>query len=616
MRRRQLAVVITALSSSSWWASVDSFVPPHANPFATGVNSKADIRRSERGGLENLLGVPRLPECNGSIGRRVNQRHRVTAADAGAREEEAEVVVIGSGIAGLCTAALLTSYGKKVVVCESHTQAGGCAHGFDRKGYKFDSGPSLFSGMSISPTPNPLKHVFNAIGEDVEWLTYDTWGVKLPEGYFDNAVGPEPFRETISRFGGPGAQEEWDRLTEYLLELSECTMGLPPFSLRTGPGAVVTMAQFLPTLVKVAKVGQSLQDPFTDVLKKLNVTDPFVTNWLNLLCFLLQGLPSDGTTTAVMSYMIADWCRPGVVLDYPKGGTEALVDALVRGVEAKGGKVMLGAHVEKVVVEEGKACGVRLRSGKVIRASRSVVSNASIWDTLRLVPEGALPEEFVKEKEATPQCKSFMHVHLGVRCHDLIDAAEKEGGDAFSPRCHYAVVADWGKPIDAAGNVIVVSIPSVLDPSLAPAGCHTVHAYTAGCEPFAIWEGLDPKSEEYRKLKEERAQVLMDAVEAVFPNLESRLDVRLIGTPLTAQRFLRRDRGTYGPEVKAGRDTFAGPNTPLPGLVCTGDSVWPGIGVPAVAASGTLVANMMVSPLKQLRMLKNIDFGGVGVGAE
>lgn len=54
----------------------------------------------------------------------------------------------------------------------------------------------------------------------------------------------------------------------------------------------------------------SLQDPFTDVLEKLNVTDPFVKNWLNLLCFLLQGLPSDGTMTAVMAYMIADWCRP------------------------------------------------------------------------------------------------------------------------------------------------------------------------------------------------------------------------------------------------------------------------------------------------------------------
>lgn len=59
-----------------------------------------------------------------------------------------------------------------------------------------------------------------------------------------------------------------------------------------------------------------------------------------------------------------------MVLDYPKGGTEALVDALVRGVEGKGGKVMLGTHVEEVVVEDGKACGVRLRGGKVVRASR------------------------------------------------------------------------------------------------------------------------------------------------------------------------------------------------------------------------------------------------------
>lgn len=57
-------------------------------------------------------------------------------------------------------------------------------------------------------------------------------------------------------------------------------------------------------------------------------------------------------------------------MDYPKGGTEALVDALVRGVEGKGGKVMLSAHVEEVVVENGKACGVRLRGGKVVRATR------------------------------------------------------------------------------------------------------------------------------------------------------------------------------------------------------------------------------------------------------
>lgn len=63
----------------------------------------------------------------------------------------------------LCTAALLSSYGKKVVVCESHTQPGGCAHGFDRGGYKFDSGPSLFSGMyhtrALAVTNRGTKYV-------------------------------------------------------------------------------------------------------------------------------------------------------------------------------------------------------------------------------------------------------------------------------------------------------------------------------------------------------------------------------------------------------------------------------------------------------------------------
>lgn len=66
----------------------------------------------------------------------------------------------------------------------------------------------------------------------------------------------------------------------------------------------------VPPNVSHKPTNKSLQDPFTDVLEKLDITDAFVCNWLNLLCFLLQGMPSSGTTTAVMAYMIADWCRP------------------------------------------------------------------------------------------------------------------------------------------------------------------------------------------------------------------------------------------------------------------------------------------------------------------
>jgi phytoene dehydrogenase-like protein len=60
---------------------------------------------------------------------------------------ELDVVVIGSGLGGLVAAALLARYGKRVMVCESHTIAGGAAHGFARRGYRFDSGPSFFSGL-------------------------------------------------------------------------------------------------------------------------------------------------------------------------------------------------------------------------------------------------------------------------------------------------------------------------------------------------------------------------------------------------------------------------------------------------------------------------------------
>lgn len=80
---------------------------------------------------------------------------------------------------------------------ESHVHAGGAAHAFVRDGFTFDSGPSLFSGLSQDRSPNPLKHVLDFIGEEVEWLNYDTWGVVLPEGSFAAPIGPEPFKEVI-----------------------------------------------------------------------------------------------------------------------------------------------------------------------------------------------------------------------------------------------------------------------------------------------------------------------------------------------------------------------------------------------------------------------------------
>jgi phytoene dehydrogenase-like protein len=99
---------------------------------------------------------------------------------------------------------------------------------------------------------------------------------------------------------------------------------------------------------------------------------------------------------------------------------------------------------------------------------------------------------------------------------------------------------------------------------------------------------------------------MWQALERVIPDVRSRCEVTLVGTPLTHERFLRRYRGSYGPAIPAGQGTFPGSQTPLAGLLCCGDSTFPGIGLPAVAASGMIAANTLTSVQKHLEMLDEI----------
>ena len=160
------------------------------------------------------------------------------------------------------------------------------------------------------------------------------------------------------------------------------------------------------------------------------------------------------------------------------------------------------------------------------------------------------------------------------------------------------MVNDWEKGITSAQNLILVSIPSVLDPALAPPGKHTIHVYTPGNEPYDLWATLERGTPAYKKQKAQRAEVMWQALERVIPDIRDRTTLNLTGTPLTHQHYLRRHQGTYGPAIRAGESLFPGPNTPIKGLFCCGDSTFPGIGLPAVAASGMICAHTLV-PIHQ-----------------
>jgi phytoene dehydrogenase-like protein len=507
---------------------------------------------------------------------------------------QTDIVIIGSGIGGLACGALLAHYGFHVIVCESHNLLGGAAHSFEYNGFTFDSGPSLYSGLS-SPSANPLRQVLDAVGIELPCVTYDTWGCWLPEGQFNTQVGANQFREILGQLRGEEAVAQWQELQRVMKPYGEAATAISPLALRWDWGALITMGRSAPAMLPYLGQLRKLTGPFSQLRDEV-ISDPFLSNWLDLLCFLLSGLPADGTSAAEMAFMFADWYRPGVVLDYPIGGSGALVEALVQGVERQGGQLWTKAHVEEVVVERGRAVGVRLRNGKTIRATKAVVANTSVWDTLKLLPPGAVPLKYRQEKQATPECHSFMHLHLGI---------DGEGIPSDLP-CHHIYVKDWELGIDTPQNVVLVSIPSLIDPTVAPPGKHTIHVYTPGNEPYELWEGLDRHSETYHRLKEERSQVMWDALAQIIPDLRDRAEVTLVGTPLTHERFLRRHRGTYGPALQAGVDLFPGPQTPLPGLLCCGDSTFPGIGLPAVAASGAIAANTLASLAQHLELLKSL----------
>ncbi|GAB2283695.1 hypothetical protein Dimus_018191 [Dionaea muscipula] len=520
-------------------------------------------------------------------------------------KREADVVVIGSGIGGLCCAGLLARYGQEVLVLESHDQPGGAAHSFNIKGFKFDSGPSLFSGLqSRGLQANPLAQVLDALGESIPCARYDSWMVHIPEGEFLSRIGPKHFLKDLEKYASQDAAMEWQRLLDAILPMSAAAMALPPLSIRGDLGVVLTSAtRYAPSLFKSftemglqgALGSTRLFQPFSAVIDSLGLKNPFVRNWVDLLAFLLAGVKSNGILSAEMVYMLAEWYKPGCSLEYPLHGSGAIVDALVRGIQKFGGRLSLCTHVEQIIVENGRAVGVKLRNGQFVRAKKAVISNASMWDTLDLLPEEAIPNSYQDRIMSTPQCDSFMHLHLGF---DAEGIREDLG-------IHHIVVNDWSRGVDADQNVVLISVPSVLSPDLAPPGKHILHAYTPGTEPSGLWEGLDRKSDEYKKLKAKRSEVLWRAVErALGPGFKrEKCEVQLVGTPLTHQRFLRRNRGTYGPAIEAGKGTFPGHMTPIPQLYCCGDSTFPGIGVPAVAASGAIVANSLVSVSQHSQLL-------------
>ncbi len=488
-----------------------------------------------------------------------------------------DAIVIGSGIGGLVTATQLAAKGAKVLVLESYLIPGGSAGYFDREGYRFDVGASMIFGFGTEGTTNLLTKALKAVNVSLETIPDpvqihyhlpNDLKVKVHRDY-------EKFLQELTTCF-PHEQQGIRQFYDECWNVFNCLNRMDLLSLEEP--RYLTRVFFQHPLACLGLV-KYLPQNAGDVARKY-IKDPLLLKFIDIECYIWSVVPADLTPMINAGMVFSDRHYGGI--NYPKGGVGQIAQKLVDGLEKAGGEIKYQARVTKIVTENNRAVGVRLASGEVYRAKR-IVSNSTRWDTFeKLLPKAEMPASEKKWQQRYQKSPSFLNMHLGVKAQLLPVGTE----------CHHILVENW----DKMDETIFVSIPTLLDPDLAPAGHHIIHTFTPGW--VEDWQGLSQY--EYEQKKEAAAGKIIKRLEQIFPGLDAALDYMEVGTPRTHRRFLNRQDGTYGPIPRRKLMGLLGMpfnRTSIPGLYCVGDSTFPGQGLNAVAFSGFACAHRVAVDL-------------------
>ncbi|BAY66299.1 hypothetical protein NIES22_64130 [Calothrix brevissima NIES-22] len=491
-----------------------------------------------------------------------------------------DVIVIGSGIGGLVTATQLAAKGAKVLVLESYVIPGGSAGYFERQGYRFDVGASMIFGMGDKGTTNLLTRALDAVNVSIETIADPVQiHYHLPDG-LDLKVD-RVYEKFLQNLGGYFPQERYGirRFYDECWQVFHCLNSIELLSLEEPQYLLRVFLQHPLACLGLAKY---LPQNAGDVARRY-IKNPLLLKFIDMECYCWSVVPANMTPMINAGMVFSDRHYGGV--NYPKGGVGTIAQTLVSGLEKAGGTIKYQARVKQIITEKGKAIGVKLANGEIYRGKR-IVSNATRWDTFeKLLPVDAIPHNEKKWQQTYQKSPSFLSLHMGVEQSVLPQGTE----------CHHILLEDWQKMTVSQGTIFV-SIPTLLDPDLAPEGYHIIHAFTP--DWLDNWQGLSES--EYETKKEAAAWGIIDRLEQIFPGLTAGLDYLEVGTPRTHRRFLGRQDGTYGPIPRRKLWGLLGMRfnrTAIPGLYCVGDSTFPGQGLNAVAFSGFACAHRIAVDL-------------------
>jgi phytoene dehydrogenase-like protein len=473
---------------------------------------------------------------------------------------EKSILIIGAGVAGLCTGIYGQMNGYKTRIIEMHKIPGGLVTAWTRKGYVIDlcihwlpeSGEGLF-----------LHRYWNEVGllKDRKFLQHDRIGV------YQSRDG-----NTVNFYCDP------DRLEQHLLELSPADAPI-----------IHELADGVRLGIRF-KSPEKEQDEATKLswmrfIMQMMPMAMDIQKWTRLTVGdLAERFKSPLIREALLSVFEPDFSVFYMVLSqmgfmyknqaaYPLGGSLPLALTMEKRYKELGGQIIFQSRVNKILVENGRALGVQLEDGSE-QIADVIVSAADGYSTIFEMLNGTFTDPKITERYKTwKPFRSLIYIAAGVK-RTFPGYPYSVEGTAF----------ELDHPIVIAGeeqHMIPIRIRNE-EPSFAPPG-NTVLT-SAIYTDYDYWKSIDGNATAYEAEKVKITQVYLQALEQLWPGISGQVDVIDVATPLTFQRYTGNFHGSITGWKLTPQQAMAKIPKTLPGLDnfwMVGHWVYPGGGLPA-----------------------------------
>lgn len=486
--------------------------------------------------------------------------------------ERQDVIVIGAGLGGLSAAAHLSQKGLDVTIVERGSEPGGRVGSIHKDGYSFDTGPTVMTMVDI------LESTFAAAGAEMnDFVDLQPLDPMYRACFADGSTihvraGAEAMREEIASACSPRDAARFDDFCDWLARLYDVEMSSfidRNFDSVLDLAKPIGMAAQLVRLGAMRRLEGIVSRYFED--ERLRRLFSFQAMYAGLAPHQAMGV------YAVITYM--DTVR-GVYSS--KGGMTSIASGLASAVEKAGVKIRYEAPVERITrSESGAVSGVRLAGGEILTAG-VVVANPDLPVAYRELLDDAEPPRKAITGNYSP---SALVWHVGTKGGVGKDVAHHNIHFGSAWRGAFESLFDKGERMQDPS--ILVTVPTVSDPSLAPEGSSVLYVL----EPVPNLDGRVDWSRERDRAREQLA--------AKVSSLGYPLDIQAeeLVDPLDWKRQ-GMERGT--PFALSHQFFQSGPFRPnnidkaIPGLVFVGSGTVPGVGIPMVLVSGKLAAERVM----------------------